>query len=517
MPGRPCLATEGAAQIRYIDDFVSAGSGGLSNPRNIAFGQDGYLYAASQFSNQVLRYDSHTGAFVDAVITGGSSGVVLDNPWALSFGPDSKLYVAGRNSNNVLRYDPATGTVNEFIPSGNGVWNPKGLTFGPDGNLYVSNADASTTDTSILQDQVVRFQGPAGPTPGQFIDVFIARGDHGLDNPNGLVFSGNNLYVANTRGESISRYDATTGVFQDVFVPQNSGGLRIPSSIALRSGYLYVTSQGTAQVLRYQANTGAFVDAIVTAGSPDVDSTAGFDFDLYGNLYVGFRDGISGTPSLNDTYQVLRYGPASQAAFTVTLSAASTTEVTVDYKTADGTATAGLDYVHQALHTLKFAPGVTKRTVLVPTLNDRLGEPNETFALNLSNALGATIADGQGVATIVDDEPRISISDVTKAEGKRGQTTLFTFTVTLSAAYDQAVTMSYRTVNGTATTSDGDYIAKTGTLTFAPGETTKTITIEVKGDSRREADEYFYLDLYGLSINGLFTKNRGIGTILNDD
>ena len=78
--------------------------------------------------------------------------------------------------------------------------------------------------------------------------------------------------------------------------------------------------------------------------------------------------------------------------------------------------------------------------------------------------------------------------------------------------------MSYRTVNGTATTSDGDYIAKTGTLTFAPGETTKTITIEVKGDSKREANETFYLDLFGNSPDASgFTKNRGIGTILNDD
>ena len=77
--------------------------------------------------------------------------------------------------------------------------------------------------------------------------------------------------------------------------------------------------------------------------------------------------------------------------------------------------------------------------------------------------------------------------------------------------------MSFRTVDGTATSGSGDYVAKTGTLTFAPGETTKTITIEVKGDSRREANETFYLDLYGLSLNGLFTKNRGLGTILNDD
>ena len=77
--------------------------------------------------------------------------------------------------------------------------------------------------------------------------------------------------------------------------------------------------------------------------------------------------------------------------------------------------------------------------------------------------------------------------------------------------------MSYRTVNGTATTSDGDYIAKTGTLTFAPGETTKTITIEVKGDSKKEANETFYLDLFGNTDASVFTKNRGIGTILNDD
>jgi hypothetical protein len=117
----------------------------------------------------------------------------------------------------------------------------------------------------------------------------------------------------------------------------------------------------------------------------------------------------------------------------------------------------------------------------------------------------------------VDDEPRISIGDVTKAEGKKGQTTLFTFTVTLSAAYDQAVTVSFRTADGMATTRGDDYVGKTGTLTFAPGETTKTITIEVKGDNKREADEYFYLDLFGNSGNSLFTNTRGIGTILNDD
>jgi Calx-beta domain len=84
--------------------------------------------------------------------------------------------------------------------------------------------------------------------------------------------------------------------------------------------------------------------------------------------------------------------------------------------------------------------------------------------------------------------------------------------------YDQSVTMSFRTVDGTAKASDSDYVAKTGTLTFNPGETTKTITIEVKADHKKEADETFYLDLFGNSPDASgFTKSRGIGTILNDD
>jgi hypothetical protein len=78
------------------------------------------------------------------------------------------------------------------------------------------------------------------------------------------------------------------------------------------------------------------------------------------------------------------------------------------------------------------------------------------------------------------------------------------------------VTLSFRTVNGTAKSGD-DYTAKAGTLTFAPGATTKTITIVVNGDSTREADETFYLDLFGNSSNAPFTKDQGLGTILNDD
>lgn len=207
---------------------------------------------------------------------------------------------------------------------------------------------------------------------------------------------------------------------------------------------------------------------------------------------------------------------STQLDFSVVLSLAYDVPVTVHYATADGTAKAGSDY-QASSGSLTFAPGQTSKTLSVSVNGDRLAEPNETFFVNLSNPNNAAITNGQGIGNIVDDEPRISISDVNKAEGKKGSTTLFTFTVSLAAAYDQAVTMSFRTVNGTAKTSNKDYVARTGTITFAPGETTKTITIQVIGDSKRESNETFYLDLFGNSGNSLFKKSRGIGTILNDD
>jgi len=275
-------------------------------------------------------------------------------------------------------------------------------------------------------------------------------------------------------------------------------------------------------------------DTVTVQASSSVTGNFGgylYDEDAY-NLGVVYLDGTStigvlhGDPAipLDPSALLLQVRDATvtegntgtvAAAFTVTLSAAGTRTITVDYATANGTATAGSDY-QAARGTLTFAPGETTKTVTVSVNGDRLAEPNETFLVNLSAATNAIILDGRALGTIVDDEPRLSISDVSKYEGKRGQTTYFTFTVSLSAAYDQSVTVSFRTVDGTAKSGD-DYVAKTATLTFAPGETAKTITIAVNGDSKKEADETFYLDLFGLGSNALFTKNRGTGTILNDD
>jgi hypothetical protein len=218
--------------------------------------------------------------------------------------------------------------------------------------------------------------------------------------------------------------------------------------------------------------------------------------------------------SINDVTVTEGNTGTVDATFTVSLSFAHDVDVSVHYTTANGTATAGSDY-SAASGDVIIPAGQSSRTLTVAVTGDRLAEPTETFAVNLSAPVNATIGDGQGTGTILDDEPLISINDVTVTEGNTGSVNA-TFTVTLSAASDVAVTVHYATANGTAI-AGSDYQAKNGTLTFAPGVKTMTISIVVYGDKVKEADETFFVNLSGASSNSLISVAQGIGTILDDD
>ena len=88
------------------------------------------------------------------------------------------------------------------------------------------------------------------------------------------------------------------------------------------------------------------------------------------------------------------------------------------------------------------------------------------------------------------------------------------FTVTLSAPSSQPVTVYYATADGTATAGSNDYVPISGTLTFAPGETTMTITVVVNPDKKKDADETFFVDLSG-AVNALVLDDQGLGLILS--
>jgi ribosomal protein L35AE/L33A/predicted secreted protein len=203
------------------------------------------------------------------------------------------------------------------------------------------------------------------------------------------------------------------------------------------------------------------------------------------------------------------------ATFTVSLTATSAQTVTVDFATADGTATAPADYQANS-GTLTFNPGDTTKTITVLVNGDALDETNETFFVNLSNAVNGVVIDNQGQGTINDNDPApsISINDVSVAEGESGTTPL-TFTVTLSTPSGQTVTVNYATADNTAT-SPSDYQATSGTLTFNPGDTTKTVTVLINGDTAFEQNETFLVNL-NTPVNATISDGQGQGTITNDD
>ena len=235
---------------------------------------------------------------------------------------------------------------------------------------------------------------------------------------------------------------------------------------------------------------------------------------------VGTITDNDATPSFSITDVMISEGNSGtkNATFTVNLSAASGRTTSVRYATANGTASSSSDYTAKS-GTLTFSEGQTSQTITVAVKGDIQVEGNENFFVNLSNANNATIADAQGVATIINDDtgagvPQISISDTTITEGNSGTKNL-TFTVRLSAASPQTVSVNYATANDTAT-AGSDYTAKSGTLTFNPGEVSKTITIAIKGDLLDEVNERFRVNLSNV-INATISDSQGIGTITDDD
>jgi hypothetical protein len=208
-------------------------------------------------------------------------------------------------------------------------------------------------------------------------------------------------------------------------------------------------------------------------------------------------------------------GSGGTLQFVVTLSSGSPDTVTVEYGTIDGTAVRGADYVEQA-GTLTFAPGVTTRTVVVPLAGDALDELNETVLVVLSSPHNATIVTPQATGTIDDDDaaPALAIGDVSVVEGNAGIANA-TFTVTLSAPSGLPVSVGYATANATAT-APGDYTTTSGTLSFTPGSTTRTLTVAVTGDATNEGDETFQVVLTSPS-NAALGRAQSVGTIVNDD
>jgi len=297
----------------------------------------GTFLVGNSRGNNVLRFDGNTGNFLGEFISPGSGG--LSNPDTIVFGPDgngddkSDIYVAsGEDPGNpaeptasaVLRYDGITGAfIDKFVGDNpntaadetGGLSRPYGLAFGPDGNFYVS---------SFLSDQILRYNGKTG----QFIDVFASGNQQagGLNGPNGLLFAPDgNLYVT-TQGSvardgkadysagfpsQVLRYNPQTGqssIFASPDPSPRSQGFTslLGMAIGPADADLYV-SDFANDIRRYNLKSGELIKVLstnYTDTSPSSNYLGSLAFSPIGNLFVV---GFDNRANANGAGTVLRY------------------------------------------------------------------------------------------------------------------------------------------------------------------------------------------------------------------
>lgn len=229
----------------------------------------GDLFVANLRSSRVAWFDGGSGEYLGA-LSGGGDGE-LRGATGAAFGPNGDLYVGSSQNHRILRFDGTTGELTGVVVDGGELEMPFSLVFGPDGDLYVSSGSTH---------RVLRYDGRSGTLVG------VAAEGGGLLQPIGLGFGPEDgmLYVVNSRGRNVLRFDPATGEPLGVFA---SDSLRFPSDLAFGpDGGLYVTSAGSGAVVRFDRRTGAFVD-IYGRLPGDGGVPVGLAFRADGSLVVG--------------------------------------------------------------------------------------------------------------------------------------------------------------------------------------------------------------------------------------
>jgi alpha-tubulin suppressor-like RCC1 family protein len=250
------------------------------------------------------------------------------------------------------------------------------------------------------------------------------------------------------------------------------------------------------------------VSLSAAVGSPAVIT------DATGTITIVDLDGQPPTFEIGN----LAVDEGSTATFTIRRTGDTSQTAAVTYATSNGTAIAGTDFTAVPATRTTFAPGQTTKTVTVATTDNGTDAPtNRTFTLKLSLPTDATLADTVATATIRDDEGSETIRDTYLSAGdvrvREGGTA--TLTITRRGNLTGTTTVKVATANATATAGDFTAVALT-TITFAPGETTRTITIATTGDTTAERNETFTANLSGAGT-AVIDDAQALLTIVDDD
>ncbi len=476
--------------------------------------------------DQNLRVNPNTGALVqfdtplnnpanDEEVTGGAYDrnvndvMPVGNPAALTtlFGIDfinDTLVRIGGVDGGAPEGSPNLGVVTEIGPLGLTTGSSaNGFDIAQDGTAYAALTDSDSGLTSLYTIDLAT--GAATPVDAINNGAEIVRGFAiapedlpPVANPDTYAVAAGGSLTVNPRGvlSNDTDPDGDDNALTAERIANPSNGVLLFNS---DGGFTYTPNPGFVGVdsFTYVANDGVSDSAPVTTVTLNVVPTV----------------------SVNDKAVTEGNSGEKDLTFTLTLSAPSASEVVVNYKTSNNTAGEG-DYVVVPFGQVTFAVGETTKDVVVKVKGDTKVETDETFFLKLTGVTNASLGDASGTGTIVNDDggsspgnPKVFIGDANIFEGNSGTKNLV-FNVTLDASSSKTITLSYATQNFTA--GEGDYQVKSGTLTFSPGQTSKTITILIKGDTKLESDEQFRVNLSNL-VNVQAGDLQALGTIRNDD
>jgi len=409
-----------------------------------------------------------------------------------------------------------------------------------DAVMTYSTAAGTATDGSDFTGVSGTLTIVAGQTQGTIdvpvLDDSLYEGNEELT-MNLVAVSG--VVVDDAQGDgTITDNDAQPNItVDDPSAPENAGPLTFtisldnPAGVDVNVDYAtsdntatagadYTATSGTATILA--GNTTTTVDVPLTDDSTyEGDETLNLDLSGAVNGVVSKAQG-QGTiaeddpkPTISVDSPLVGEGDGT-ATFTISLDAAAAVDVNVDYATSDVSATDGADYTGVS-GTATILAGDTTTTVDVPVLDDSTYEGDETFSLDLSNAVNGTIGTPSGTATIADDDPSpdVDIAPAQVWEGNTG-TTPIDLNVNLSNPSFEDIKVDYATSDGTAT-AGSDYVATSGTLTIPAGDTVGQVEVLVNGDTTFEPNEDFTVTLSNLVGTANLTTDHATGTIRNDD
>jgi len=398
-----------------------------------------------------------SGATGAAVLDGQGQGTILTDDVSVSISDAT----ATEGANTARFIDVPIG-----VPS-SPIDNPKQIVKGTDGDYFVTSA----TTNSVARYDAETFQ---------YLGDFVSPGQGGLFNPIGLVFASGDLFVASAGTDAVLRYDGQTGAFVEQFIPSGAFGIDRPTDLVVRNGELYV-SAWSGGVHRYDLSTGAFLGLFVDG----MDDPAGIAFGPDGNFYVvEFASGANNA--------ILRFD-GNTGAF-------------IEEFVPDG----GGGMSRAA--TITFGPDGSLYVVDSSAVYRFHGLTGAFMDIFIPQELGGIV---NPTRLTFEGNQAFLVSSGTDQVMRFGAASVTAFTVSLSSPSSLPVTVNYSTTSGSALTGS-DFTHASGTITFAPGQTSQTILVQTLDDTEYEGNETIFVNLSS-PVGGVIADGQGVGTIIDNE